>query len=320
MGRGGDREAPRGHDQLFKQLLRAFFADFLRLFDPETAGELDLDTLEFRDTEAFTDIPQGERRTADLVVQVRTIGGMPRLLLIHVEVQRERELRFPWRMWQYYSLLRQREDLPVIPVALVLYPGREGIALEEYTETVFGRTYLVFRYLQISLPRLDAVEYVQTGGVLGAALASAMRLPAEREAQIGVHLAGLRRVREAFETGYVDEARAFLVVNLIATYLPLSNDERDALQVQLEQQGDTTLEATELTWADHLVLQGREEGREEGREALREAILRLARARFGSVSPALEQAVQEMTRENDLLAFFDQALYAQGEADVLSTP
>jgi len=219
-------------------------------------------------------------------------------------------------MWQYYSLLRQREDLPVIPVALVLYPGREGIALEEYTETVFGRTYLVFRYLQISLPRLDAVEYVQTGGVLGAALASAMRLPAEREAQIGVHLAGLRRVREAFETGYVDEARAFLVVNLIATYLPLSNDERDALQVQLEQQGDTTLEATELTWADHLVLQGREEGR----EALREAILRLARARFGSVSPALEQAVQEMTRENDLLAFFDRALYAQGEADVLSTP
>ncbi len=207
MGRGGDREASRGHDQLFKQLLRAFFADFLRLFDPETAAELDLDTLEFRDTEAFTDIPQGERRTADLVVQVRTVGGAPRLLLIHVEVQRERELRFPWRMWQYYSLLRQREDLPVIPVALVLYPEHEGIALEEYTETVFGRTYLVFRYLQISLPRLEAVEYVQTGGVLGAALASVMRLPAEREAQIGVHLAGLRCVREAVETGFVDEAR-----------------------------------------------------------------------------------------------------------------
>jgi len=75
MGRGGDREAPRGHDQLFKQLLRAFFADFLRLFDPETAAELDLDTLEFRDTEAFTDIPQGERRVADLVVQSGPSGA-----------------------------------------------------------------------------------------------------------------------------------------------------------------------------------------------------------------------------------------------------
>ena len=84
-----------GHDQLFKHVPRAFFAEFLRLFDPETAARLDLDTLEFRDTEAFTDIPQGERRVADLVVQVRTVEGILELVLIHVEVQREREARFP---------------------------------------------------------------------------------------------------------------------------------------------------------------------------------------------------------------------------------
>lgn len=193
-----------GHDQLFKQLLRAFFAEFLRLFDPATAARLDLDTIEFRDTEAFTDIPQGERRTADLVVQVRTVEGVPELVLIHIEIQREREARFPWRMWQYYSLLRQRENLPVIAIALILYAGREGIALDEYAEAVFGRVYLTFRYLQISLPLLDATAYAQAGSVLGAALAVLMRLPAEREAQIGVHLAGLRRVREALEAGQVD--------------------------------------------------------------------------------------------------------------------
>ncbi len=296
MQRGSDKEtrgAPQGHDQLFKQLLRAFFAEFLRLFDPDTAAALDLDTLDFRDTEAFTDIPQGERRTADLVVQVRTRTGAPRLVLIHVEIQ--------------------REDLPVIPIALVLYRGREGIALEEYTEAVFGRTYLAFRYLQISLPRLNAVEYARTGGVLGAALAVMMRLPPKREARIDVHLAGLRRVREALEAGQVDEARAFLLVNLIATYLPLSSDERSALQVQLEQQGDTTLEATELTWADQMILQGRE-------EALRETILRLARARFGDVSPPLEQAVGAMTREDELLAFFDRTLRAGSEVELLSAP
>ncbi len=320
MQRGSDKEArgaPQGHDQLFKQLLRAFFAEFLRLFDPDTAAALDLDTLDFRDTEAFTDIPQGERRTADLVVQVRTRTGAPRLVLIHVEIQRERKARFPWRMWQYYALLRQREDLPVIPIALVLYRGREGIALEEYTEAVFGRTYLAFRYLQISLPRLNAVEYARTGGVLGAALAVMMRLPPKREARIDVHLAGLRRVREALEAGQVDEARAFLLVNLIATYLPLSSDERSALQVQLEQQGDTTLEATELTWAEQMILQGREQGREEG---LREMILRLARARFGDVSPPLEQAVGAMTREDELLAFFDRTLRAGSEVELLSAP
>jgi hypothetical protein len=46
----------------------------------------------------------------------------------------------------------------------------------------------------------------------------------------------------ALEAGQVDEARAYLLVNLIATYLPLSAAERSALQVQLEQQGETTLE------------------------------------------------------------------------------
>src|SRR5579875_169098 len=191
-----------GHDQLFKQVLQAFFADFLRLFDPELAANLDLDTVTFRDAEAFTDIPQGERRTADLVVQVRTLAGLAELILIHVEVQRKREPGFPARMWEYYSLLRQREGLPVIPIALVLYPGREGIALEEYREAVLGRTYLIFRYLQISLPKLSAESFVSAPSPLGAGLASLMRPPARgREAQIALHVACLRRIREASESG-----------------------------------------------------------------------------------------------------------------------
>jgi len=112
-----------GHDQLFKQLLQAFFTDFLSLFDPEVATALDLSTVSFRDTEAFTDIPQGERRLADLVAQVATVDGVDELILVHVEIQREREAQFPQRMWQYYSLLRQRENLPVIPIALCFTPA-----------------------------------------------------------------------------------------------------------------------------------------------------------------------------------------------------
>jgi hypothetical protein len=42
-------------------------------------------------------------------------------------------------MRQYYVVLRQREDRPVIPVAPVLYPAGEGIGLEEYTQGVLGR-------------------------------------------------------------------------------------------------------------------------------------------------------------------------------------
>ncbi len=64
-------------------------------------------------------------------------------------------------MWQYYILLRQRENLPVIPIALVFYPARDGITREEDRESVFGEIIVTFHYLQISLPRLSAQDYVQ---------------------------------------------------------------------------------------------------------------------------------------------------------------
>jgi len=137
----------------------------------------------------------------------------------------------------------------------------------------------------------------------------------------------LRRIRQAQEAGEIDEARAFLLVNMVATYLPLRDGERQALQVELQQKGDPTLEATELTWADQVFLRGRQEGREEGRQegrqegavqATREAIRRVVRAHFGSVPPALETALQAMTQEEELAALFDRALHAQ-PVDELTT-
>ncbi len=299
----------QGHDQLFKQLLQAFFPDFLRLFDPETAARLDLDTITFVNPEVFTDFPQGERRTADIVVQVQTFDGDTELILIHVEVQRKREPDFPWRMWQYYSMLRLREGKRVIPIALVLYLGREGIALEEYSEGVFDRTYLIFRYLQVSLPRLPAGDYVERGP-LAAALASLMR-PERRgsAARIALYIACLRGVQRAVDAGELDEARQFALFNLIFTYLRLSAQEREAARVQLRQEGDTTMEAVELTWADRIILQNREEGRQEGRqEGLRDAVLRVLTRRFGTLPPSSGAGLYRIDDPRRLEALLDVAL------------
>ena len=93
---------------------------------------------------------------------------------------------------------------------------------------------------------------MQAEQVLGAGLASVMRLPGDRPAQIRLHLACLRRMLDAERGGEVDAARAFLLGNLVETYLPLTEEERAALRVQLEQEGDVTMEATELTWADRI--------------------------------------------------------------------
>ena len=318
-----------GHDQLFKQLLQALFADFLRQFDPETAGALDLRSITFRDTEAFTDVPQGERRLLDLVAEIPAKVGTSRLVLVHVEVQRAQEPDFPKRMWVYYHVLRLRYDLPVVPIALVFYPVGAGIALAGYEDAALERTVETFRFLQICLPRLEATAYLQAETVLGAALACTMHLPPDRPSQIGVHLAVLRRVHQALLAGAIDEARASLLVNLVSTYLPLSHGEEESLRVSLMQEGDPTMEVMELTKFDQIYLQGlekgREEGREEGLEKGREAgreegqrgmLRQVLRRRFGAVPEALERRIA-VAGQHDLTALLDQAIAATALDDLL---
>ena len=250
----------QGHDQLFKQLLQAFFADFLRLFDPDTAARLDLDTITFVNPEVFTDFPQGERRTADIVVQVQTLDGDTELILIHVEVQRKHEPDFPWRMWQYYSLLR-----------------------------------------------LTAGDYVDRGP-LAAGLASLMR-PAKRgsAARVALYIACLRGVQRAVDAGELDEARRFALFNLIFTYLRLSAREREAARVQLRQEGDTAMEAVELTWADRIILQSREEGL----KVARRAVLGLLSKQFGTLPPSISAGLDRINDPQQLEALLNVALSAR---------
>ena len=125
-------------DQLFKELLRAFLREFLELFYPDVAARLDFGRVTFLDKETFTDLPEGSRREADLVAQVYTHEGEPEILLVHVEVQTQRRSAFPYRMFEYYGLLRFRHRVPVFPLAVYLASGAGGMVGETYRETLFG--------------------------------------------------------------------------------------------------------------------------------------------------------------------------------------
>ena len=82
------------HDRLFKELLRAFFSDFLAVFCPELAEYLDADSVGFLDKEVFTDVTHGERHEADLVAKAR-FRGKPLGFLIHVEAQARQQTDVP---------------------------------------------------------------------------------------------------------------------------------------------------------------------------------------------------------------------------------
>jgi hypothetical protein len=101
-----------------------------------------------------------------------------------------------------------------------------------------------------------------------------------------------------------------LLGNLVETYLPLTDEEREALRVQLEQEGDVTMEVSELTWADQIDLRSSLRTR-------REYVKRAVQLRFGRVSPEVNALIEATDTEDRLTALFDRAVLAQNEDELL---
>src|SRR5262245_44886156 len=93
------------HDQLCKDLLRAFLEEFVRLLAPSIAEKLDLRSPEYLDKETFTDLPYGKHRYLDVVAKVPSRQRKPELILVHVEIEVVAREEISGRMWRYFMQL-----------------------------------------------------------------------------------------------------------------------------------------------------------------------------------------------------------------------
>jgi hypothetical protein len=306
MGTVAALEVHVSHDQLFKDVLRAFFPQFLQIFFPTIAADIDLDRVSFRESEIFTDVPEGERRTADMVAEVRSQISEA-LVLLHTEFQGRRRPDLGYRLWEYNVGLRLRDKLPMISIALLLTGGTPGMTLEIYEETLFGQTYPLLAYWQIGLRDLKAADYAGAAQDLAIALAALMKPGSEGRA--GLKLALLQRLKAST----LDEARLFLLVNMVETYLRLDTAEIAELRAHMQQEGAMDTELAEMTWADEIMARGRAQGLEQGiqqgiqqgrEQEKREAIVRLVRLHFHTVPADLPARLANLdaSRLDTLLA------------------
>ena len=67
-------------------------------------------------------------RTADVVAELQTSDGVDKLVLVHIEVELNWGSDFGERMYEYYTLLRQRYRKPIIPIAVFLHALCANIA------------------------------------------------------------------------------------------------------------------------------------------------------------------------------------------------
>lgn len=308
------------HDQLFKDLFRAFFPDFLHLADDALAARLpagpEAGNMTFLDKEVFLEVPEGRRREADLVVALS--GHAPRSdLLVHVEIERRFRGDVGYRLWRYSHQIHVRYALPVVSIVVFLRGGPRGGETTEHFERAAGWEVHRFRYLAFGLSKLPAQTLLDRPEPLAWALA-ALAHPGEiGRARLKLDL--LRKIARAT----IREDDRFLLTNCVETYLQLAGREAEQYAALRLAEKTPEVRAMEITWEDRMatrytqkgmkegVRKGLRQGREQGLEkGVRDTLLRLLERRFGTISPAVRSRVQAIHSLEELRALVDRSLDA----------
>lgn len=285
------------HDQRFKSLLKVFFPEFFQAFFPAWADRFDFPRVDWLEQEVFTDPPRGERRSLDLVARVPLHSGVPPptaapadladrcLTLIHVEIESQDTVApLRPRMLSYYEQLRRRHGLPVLPIALYLRVGLDGIGWDVYEEAYCEHRLLSFAYAYVGLPGLDGEQYVVGEHLLGVALTALMRVPPARRAE--VHAEALRRLAEARENDY----RRYLLLDCLEAYAALDDAQAQELEALLRTERYQEARAMAMTTFE----KGLQKGRQQGQRSM---LQKLLEARFGPLSPVAQQRLDGLGEE-----------------------
>jgi len=211
-------------------------------------------------------------------------------------------------MFEYYALLWLRYRLPIFPIVVYLTGRRRGgLTREEYRARLFGREVLRFRYECVRLSAAHAPKYAKRSAV-AAALASLMN---RRGVQDPLTMRALMLQRVA-ESDW-DEARKFLLVNMIQTYFPLAPEDAVEFRRLLARPGFREAVKMQVTWADKMIEEGRRAGVLQGK---RETLLRQLSSKFGSLPQEVVARVQGVESGEELDAYLDRVLSATSLAEM----
>jgi hypothetical protein len=110
------------YDSPWKDVLEAYFQDFMQFFFPQIHDEIDWSRgYEFLDQELSQIVRDADlgKRLADKLVKVWKLNGEETWVLLHIEIQNQEESKFNHRMFVYFYRIGDKYDKPIVSLAIL---------------------------------------------------------------------------------------------------------------------------------------------------------------------------------------------------------
>jgi len=274
------------HDALFKTVIAEFFLEFLQLFSPDLATDLDPASITEKEQELITDIKGGQTNRIDLIRQVK-LNQKSTLVLILVEAQSYDDKEFGERLFRYVTRLYDKYRLPVFPVAVLSYDSPKAKASNIFKLGIQDLMVITFNYFPVQLNRLDWQEYVNTPNPLASAFMA--KMPVKKKERAKLKLVALNKLTEL----ELNSAQVRLLGVFIDTYLDLNFKEQVEFEEELSKVEGAKKEAVmELTtsWERKGIIEGKREGE------INLLIKQLTR-RYGLLTEVEERQIRDLPEE-----------------------
>ena len=286
---------PIAHDQLFKELLRACFAEFIELFLPEVYAYLDPASLEFIEQESANETTAHAQRAVDLLVKAR-FKGRPVYFLIHVEVQASKTGWSSQRMFTYFASQSLKHDLPLYPIALLTWERPLKRDAGQYAVDFPNRRVLEFNYDVIQLNRYDWRAYRNSNNPAAIALMAKMGVePQDRPKLRADCIVRLLRQR-------LPDKRKDPLMRFVDAYLRLNTTaEREEFKREIKRlkprerkEAMTYMTSWERSGYDKGKLEGKHEGKLEGKV---ETTVRQLIKRIGKLNATVQKQLNRLSND-----------------------
>ena len=308
------------YDSPWKDILENYFQCALELCFPAIARQINWKKkpqLLSKEFQKITRRSELGRKNVDTLVQVWTKAGQPRWVLVHVEVQAQRESLFPRRMFDYYSRIAQHYNRDVVSLAILADDHPKWLPTSYLREQWGCEARLKFPVCKLTSLARNEQKLLNNPNPFAIVVLAQVKALQTKGAMRQRRVWKATLAKLGHERGY--SRRVILDLYNFVDWVMFLKPE---LEREVEQEIAEFENAKRMKYITSIerfgMEKGLEKGRQEGRqEALRENIFAVLEARFTDVPYAINENLKDIADLDRLKALLRRASTAPTPEDFL---